>query len=206
MKAYFICILIAVSVCGSGSIHDGSKPLPLHMRFFDAGSLPGSAVRYFKDSLKLTMKCQTGNTCLPAILAYTNQVKCKGKKTTEYFIDQYESSHPGVNVIEDGIIGRKKEITDYIQTNFKTMSYEDAGGLVSSINDGCPLLTTIIYFDMSGQRQAHSVLIVGYDSTSTSSPKIYYMDPLQGKVFNDMDVSRFEKSSPVFIFSIRECK
>jgi hypothetical protein len=168
--------------------------------------LAPSSVRYFQDSVNLTMPPQSGNTCLPAILAYVNKEKCKGNKAATYFIDRYEATHPGVNVIEDGIIGSKKEIVDFIQSDFKTMSYDDVGGVVSSINAGWPLLTTIAVFDMYGQKLAHSVLIIGYDSTSKPSPKVYYMDPLQGKVFKDIDIAKFEKSSPAFALSIMDCK
>lgn len=168
--------------------------------------IPAPAPKYFKSSLKLFMTPQNGHTCLPAIMAYINQELCKGSYSTQYYVDQYEEAHPGVDVTEDGIIGSKRKITDYIEASFITKTYMEAGGLVASIDRGNPLLTTILSYDNTGFTQLHNILIVGYDSSTKNNPKIYYMDSRYGRIFNDIDVAAFNASSPAYTFSITDCK
>ena len=168
--------------------------------------IPAPAPKYFKPSLKLYMNPQNGHTCLPAIMSYINLELCKGSYSTEYYVDQYEEAHPGVDVAEDGIIGSKRKIIDYIETSFTTKTYIEAGGVVASIDKGNPLLTTILSFDNTGSKQLHNILIVGYDSSAKNNPKIYYMDSRYGRIFNDIDVAAFNASSPAYTFSITGCK
>lgn len=152
------------------------------------------------------MTPQNGHTCLPAIMAYINQELCKGSYSTQYYVDHYEEAHPGVDVAEDGIIGSKRKIADYIEASFITKTYMEAGGLVASIDRGNPLLTTILSYDNTGFMQLHNILIVGYDSSAKNNPKIYYMDSRYGRIFNDIDAAAFNASSPAYTFSIAGCK
>jgi hypothetical protein len=163
--------------------------------------------KYFKMPLKLQMPAQDGHTCLPSIMSFLNNEQCGGSLTTEYFIEQYESTHPGLNVEEDGIVGSKTEIIGYIESNFKTMSYRAVGGLVASINAGQPLMTTIYSFDEFGQQQAHNVLVIGYDSSAVDfNPRVYYMDPRYGNVYNDLTLLQYNSSSPLYVLSISGCR
>ena len=168
--------------------------------------IPAPAPKYFTSSLKLYMTPQNGHTCLPAIMSYINQELCKAGRSTQYYVDQYEDIHPGVDVSEDGIIGSKRKITDYIEASFTTKTYMEAGGVLASIDKGNPLLTTILSFDNIGSTQLHNILIVGYDSSAKNNPKIYYMDSRYGRIFNDIDVAAFNASSPAYTFSITGCK
>ncbi len=168
--------------------------------------IPAPAPKYFKTLLKLTMSPQNGNSCLPSIMSYINQELCRGRYTTDYYVDQYEDAHPGVDVEENGIVGSKRIVMDYIEANFHTLTYLEAGGIVASINAGHPLLTTILSYDNTGVNQLHNILIVGYDSSVKNNPKVYYMDSRYGRIFNDIDVAEFNASSPAYTFSIKGCK
>lgn len=168
--------------------------------------IPAPAPKYFKSALKLYMNPQNGHTCLPAIMSYISQELCKGGRSTQYYIDQYEEAHPGVDVAEDGIIGSKRKIKEYIETSFTTKTYMEAGGVIASIDKGNPLLTTLHSYDNTGSVQLHNILIVGYDSSARNNPKIYYMDSRYGRIFNDIDVAAFNASSPAYTFSVTGCK
>jgi len=139
-------------------------------------------------------------------MGYINQELCKGSYTTNYYIDQYENAHAGVDVEETGIVGSKRKVMEYIESNFHTLTYMEAGGVVGSIDAGRPLLTTILSFDNTGFKQIHNILIVGYDSSAKNNPKLYYMDSRYGRIFNDIDVAGFNASSPTYTFSITGCK
>ena len=169
-------------------------------------SLPAPAPKYFKSSLRLTMSPQNGNTCLPSIMGYINQELCRGSSSTKYYVEQYENEHPGVDVEEIGIVGSKKVLKEFIEANFQTLTYMEAGGIVASIDSGHPLITTILSFDNTGAEQLHSILIVGYDSSAKNNPKVYYMDSRYGRIFNDIDVAGFNASSPAYTYSVKGCK
>jgi len=207
LRAIFT-LLIVMMLLGSREIDLTKKPAPPKAIIYPDSvySLAAPAPKYFKPSLKLTMSPQNGHTCLPSIMGYTNKELCKGSYTTNYYIDQYENAYPGVDVEEIGIVGSKKNLKEYIEANFQTLTYMEAGGIVTSIDSGYPLITTIISFDNTGTEQLHSILIVGYDSSVKNNPKVYYMDSRYGRIFNDIDVAGFNASSPVYTFSIKGCK
>ncbi len=206
LQAIFYLVIVMM-LLGSTKIARTERLVkPLTVDFSTSSILPAPAPKYFKSSLKLFMAPQNGHTCLPAIMSYINKELCTGNRTAEYYVDQYENMHPGVDVFEDGIIGSKKTITEYIEASFSTKTYMEAGGVVASIDKGNPLLTTILSFDNTGSTQLHNILIVGYDSSARNNPKIYYMDSRYGRIFNDIDVAVFNASSPAYTFSITGCK
>jgi hypothetical protein len=167
---------------------------------------PAPAPKYFKPSLRLYMNLQDGKTCLPSIMSYINKELCNGRRGTDFYIDLFEDEHPGVDVAQDGIIGSRQALIDYIESAFQTKTYHASGGIVASINAGNPMLTTIPYYDNTGAEQTHNILIVGYDSSVLENPKVYYMDSRYGRIFNDINVASFNSSSPAYIFSITGCK
>ncbi|RYG40139.1 MAG: hypothetical protein EOO01_28045, partial [Chitinophagaceae bacterium] len=160
---------------------------------------PAPAPKYFKPSLRLFMPPQDGKTCLPSIMSYINKELCNGRRAPKFYIDMYEDAYPGVDVAQDGIIGSRQTLMDYIASAFHTKSYPASGGIVASINAGNPMLTTIPYYDNAGAEQIHNILIVGYDSSMLDNPKVYYMDSRYGRIFNDINVAAFNSSSPAYI-------
>lgn len=169
-------------------------------------SLLQTAPKYFKPGLSVYMAPQNGKTCLPSIMAFVNKEKCNGNNTMDYYIERYEDAHPGTDVEEDGIVGLKKEIIDFVNRHFHTKTYADGGGVKKSIDAGNPILTTLTVFDDNGLKELHNILIVGYDSLNQNNPKIYYMDPLYGAIYSNMSLNSFNRSSPGYALCITGCK
>jgi len=164
------------------------------------------APKYFKANLPLSMTPQTGKTCLPSIMAFANQQVCHGKNYDYNYIDRYETNHPDINVVEDGISGTAEDLVDFINANFKTQFYQSAGGVIKCIDAGYPILTTILCTDNDGNTKLHAVLVIGYDMSNKTNPRLYYMNPVDGRVWNNMRMFDFSKSCPAYALAITGCR
>lgn len=169
---------------------------------FEITSIP----KFFKDNINLSMARQEGHTCIPYIMAYVNREQCGGVFTARDYIQKYEAGHPNISVEEDGIVGTRREVKEFIQNNFITQSYIDAGGFRRAIDSGHTIMTTTIITGNDGTKELHNILIIGYDSKDSINPKLYYMDPIYGRIFNDFRVTEFNVSDPAYVYVIRGCK